>query len=105
MAESGGVPSAQLVTNREDSRGLWQINIKAWPKVDAAQLFDPQYNARTALAVYKAAKGWSPWSVYKDGVYKKFMPAAKAAPSSGFTTGQKLFGLALAAAIVWKVTR
>jgi hypothetical protein len=69
LAESGGDPRAQLVTAREDSRGLWAINIKAHPGADPARLWEPAYNAATAYKTWTAAgRGgrdpWRPWSVW-----------------------------------------
>lgn len=69
LAESGGDPRAQLVTPREDSRGLWAINVKAHPHVDPARLWEPAYNASTAYTTWQAAgrngrDPWRPWSVW-----------------------------------------
>jgi len=44
MAESGGNPNAHTVTSKEDSRGLFQVNILAHPDANSTQLFDPNYN-------------------------------------------------------------
>lgn len=84
LAESGGNPRAQLVTAREDSRGLWAINTKAHPTADRERLYQPEYNAATARRVFLAG-GWRPWSVWSydysgnrlgagRGVYRRFLP-------------------------------
>jgi hypothetical protein len=46
MYESGGNPLAQQVTDKEDSRGLFQVNTMAHPDANSMKLFDPEYNAR-----------------------------------------------------------
>src|SRR5207253_1285944 len=46
-AESGGNPQAHCASCAgvpEDSRGLWQINTRAWTNFDPNALFDPAYN-------------------------------------------------------------
>jgi hypothetical protein len=45
MTESGGNPQAHTVTSKEDSRGLFQVNIKAHPDANSGQLFNAEYNA------------------------------------------------------------
>ncbi|MYI82779.1 MAG: hypothetical protein F4056_05560 [Chloroflexi bacterium] len=74
MEESEGLPTAHIANEREDSRGLFQLNIRAWrdgewpgaanrpiPPLDPEAAFDPIYNARYALVVYEKW-GWEPWS-------------------------------------------
>lgn len=48
QSESGGNPAAHASTSREDSRGLFQINIKAHPQWKDVDLFDPVTNAEIA---------------------------------------------------------
>lgn len=59
MTESGGDTTAHALTSSEDSRGLFQINIKAHPDANSGQLFDPSYNANyimpTLANTYKEA--------------------------------------------------
>ena len=45
----------------EDSRGLWQINVRAHPTYGRLNLFDPQVNAWCAYQVWVAAGSWRPW--------------------------------------------
>jgi hypothetical protein len=45
----------------EDSRGLWQLNLRAHPQLGAWNLFDPQINAYFAYQLW-AAQGWQPWT-------------------------------------------
>jgi cell wall-associated NlpC family hydrolase len=71
MGESGGRNNARLVSNVEDSRGLWQINTRAHPW--AKNLNDPLANARAAVRIYKQSGGFGPWSVYTSGKYKQYL--------------------------------
>lgn len=73
MAESGGVPGALLITNREESVGLWQINIKAHPQYTRQQMKDPEQNAMAAYKISKGGTDWRPWSVYKNNTYQRFL--------------------------------
>lgn len=45
----------------EDSRGLWQLNLRAHPQFAAWNLFDPQINAYFAYHLW-ATQGWGPWT-------------------------------------------
>lgn len=47
--ESGGNPNAHALTDREDSRGLFQINIQANPKYKNLDLYNPKVNAEVAF--------------------------------------------------------
>ena len=92
LAESGGNPSAHALTSREDSRGLWQINVRAHPEFTSANLYDPATNARAAKAVL-AKQGWRAWSTFTTGRFLLFMPTAGAATRSlpgGIDTGDPL---------------
>ena len=61
--ESGFDTNAYNLTNREDSRGLWQINIKANPQFASWDLFDPQINANAAYQLYKnRGDNFSDWT-------------------------------------------
>lgn len=44
----------------EDSRGLLQINIQAWPDYGAWNLFDPQLNCYFAGLIY-GQQGYAAW--------------------------------------------
>jgi len=47
---------------------------------DNDQLYDPMTNARAMYYVLKTRKnGYSAWSVYKNGRYTQFLPAARRA--------------------------
>lgn len=78
MAESGGNPQAtNSNTNGTEDRGLWQIN-SIWSQFNPQSLFDPNYNARAAVAVEKA-QGLTAWSTYNSGAYKQFLGQASSA--------------------------
>jgi hypothetical protein len=59
--ESGFWTSAHN-TDREDSRGLWQVNVsgKAHPELVTYNLFDPQINAYWAAKIWQSS-GWYAW--------------------------------------------
>ena len=50
--ESGFNTDAHLLTSREDSRGLMQINIKAHPEYSHLNLYDPAINTEVAFDLY-----------------------------------------------------
>lgn len=66
-AESGGNPGAHNPRG-EDSRGLWQINVRA----DQARatkwgnLYDPDANARAAYAISNQGRDMRPWTTTHD---------------------------------------
>jgi Lysozyme like domain len=69
LAESGGVPNARVRSSREDSVGLFQINIRAHPQYTAERMADPEQNALAAQQISKFGTDWSPWSTWwKDPV-------------------------------------
>lgn len=78
LAESGGAVNSTSATN---DRGLWQINgIHGY---DPAQLnANPLYNARAALAISHGGQDWTPWTTYKNGRYRQYLPAAQAAATA-----------------------
>jgi len=90
LAESGGDTDAHALTSREDSRGLWQINVRAHPEL-AANLYDPATNARAARAVLRK-QGWSAWSVFplKMALYMPTAGAAVLSLPGGLDTGDPL---------------
>ena len=93
LAESGGNPTAHHLTSREDSRGLWQINVRAHPEFANSNLYDPATNARAAKAVLNK-QGWGAWSVYTNGRALLYLPGATA------VAAQNRGGNAVAGAIV-----
>lgn len=72
LAESGGETTA---TNRNSNGstdyGLWQINTVHGALLNQGDKFNPLDNAKMALTVYaRAGNQWTPWSVYKSGIYR-----------------------------------
>lgn len=76
LAESRGKTDAVSVTG---DYGLWQINKAAHPDLinGVKDWKDPAINAGMAYSVYSRAGGsFTPWSVYKSGVYKMYVKRA-----------------------------
>lgn len=71
-AESGCRPDAVSPTC---DHGLMQINCVHSAKVggNLALLNDPATNIRIAFDVYTGAHGWSPWTTFASGAYRKFL--------------------------------
>ncbi len=86
IAESGGDPKANYVTSKEDSRGLWQINVKAHPEYASQNLYDPGTNAKAAFAVYKSS-GWHAWTTYGGPAYLAALAPATAGMAAGKALG------------------
>jgi hypothetical protein len=63
LAESGGNPGATNITSREESYGLWQINVKANTDFRGQNLLDPRTNAKAAKVIYDR-QGYGAWSVF-----------------------------------------
>jgi len=86
--ESGGnarAHNANAATG-DNSYGLWQINmigglererLAKYGLKDKTDLYDPETNARVALAMARAAGGYRDWSVFKSGAYLPYVNAAR----------------------------
>src|SRR6266571_356792 len=74
MAESGGNILALGDILLGHSYGLWQINSRAHPEFDVAQLVVPAYNARAAFQISRSGTDWTPWTMFNNGGYRKYMP-------------------------------
>lgn len=77
MAESSGNPYAHN-TKGEDSYGLMQLNAAAHG--DKVRTFDPQQNMNLSYEISRGGKDFSPWSVYKDGSYRKYLQSGRGQP-------------------------
>jgi hypothetical protein len=77
MAESGLNANAHNARG-EDSRGLTQVNVNAWPQFRNQNLYDPVVNMRAAMVV-KTRQGWGAWSVWKNARALLFIPQATGA--------------------------
>ncbi|MBL7497336.1 peptidoglycan-binding protein [Frankia sp. CNm7] len=89
LAESAGNRNAHATVG-EDSRGLWQINMRAHSSwVGSRNLYDPATNAWAAAQVCKSS-GPNAWTTYTKGSYRQYMArgnaAAAAAGSTAVTT-------------------
>lgn len=92
LAESGGYTGSYNPVSHYDSGkvadtpqgqgaiGLWQIYAHVHPEFDAAQLYDPAYNASAAYSIYsKAGNSFHPWSTWTNGAWQNhFNDAADA---------------------------
>lgn len=93
LAESGGSTAAvgdAALMNRKwgSSLGLWQIRSLHDPARwgsrtdlmrDSSRLFDPQFNAEAAFAISGQGTNWDPWTVYKNGSYRRYLGRARQA--------------------------
>jgi hypothetical protein len=72
MAESGGETTASnRNSNGSYDYGLWQINTIHGALLQQGDKFNPLDNAKMALTVWqRAGNKWTPWVVYKSGVYR-----------------------------------
>jgi hypothetical protein len=80
LAESSGNPAARNPTG-EDSRGLWQINLRSHPAMASGNLYDPETNARAARQICESA-GPGAWTVYRTGAYKRFLARGEGAAAA-----------------------
>ncbi len=87
LAESGGNPTSHN-SNGEDSRGLWQINMRAHASwVGDRDLYDPATNAWAAKHVCDI-QGIDAWSTYTNGAYRQYLARGDAAAAtSGSAAG------------------
>ncbi|MEU4767127.1 type VII secretion target [Actinosynnema sp. NPDC023794] len=85
LAESGGDPRAHNSTPPDNSYGLWQINMlgglgparrREFGLESNRELFDPAENARAAKKV-AGDGGWTPWTTYTSGAYKRHLDEAR----------------------------
>lgn len=72
LAESGGVVNAIVRSSRENSHGLWQINLNRWPYTER-DMMDPAKNAAAAYKISKGGTVWTDWSTFNKGKYKAFL--------------------------------
>lgn len=99
MGESGLNPAAVGDTSLTDatwgpSIGLWQIrSVKSEKDTghtrDAEQLSNPAFNARSMATISSGGFIFSPWTVWKNGSYRQYLPAVREAvgPGSAPATG------------------
>ncbi|CUU58008.1 Transglycosylase SLT domain-containing protein [Parafrankia irregularis] len=81
LAESGGNTTAHATVG-EDSRGLWQINMRAHASwVGNRDLYDPNVNAWAARQVCQS-QGITAWSAYTNGMHTKYLARGAAAAAA-----------------------
>jgi hypothetical protein len=96
LAESGGNTQAHNPVGRDNSYGLWQINMLGKMGFNRRnqfliekneELFDPSKNAEAAYQIWKQ-QGWERgWTTYARGTYKTHLATAKAASPSDVRNG------------------
>jgi Lysozyme like domain len=111
QAESAGNPGAHNTKGKDNSYGLWQINmlggmgperLRKYGLKSNEDLFDPATNARVALTMHRGAGGYRDWSTYTSGAYKKYVGGA--GPSGTSVEGTAADHIVKAAEHVKKVT-
>jgi Putative peptidoglycan binding domain/Lysozyme like domain len=80
LAESSGNTTAHN-SRGEDSRGLWQINLRSHPGLANGDLYDPTTNAEAARAICESA-GPGAWTVYTTGAYQRYLARGDAAAAA-----------------------
>lgn len=89
IAESGGNEKAhnRNASTRDDSYGLWQINMygdlgpsrrRQFGISSNSELLDPVVNAKAMDAISSDGTNWTPWSVYPTK-YRQYLDRAAAA--------------------------
>lgn len=84
-AESGGVPNRTNKVAPDYSIGLWQINMLAHGERygTEAELMVPERNAAAAYQVFLGRNStFTPWSVYTNNAFTRFLPQMQAAANS-----------------------
>lgn len=92
LAESGGNTNAynHNETTKDDSYGLWQINM--WKDLGPARrkdfgitantaLYIPTTNAKAAHLIYSRS-GFNAWTTYTSGKYKQFIGSGSVTPAT-----------------------
>ena len=87
LAESGGNTGAHNPRG-EDSRGLWQINVRAHPNLAGVNLNDPLENARAAFRISQQGMDVSPWTtVHINGGAAKYLAYRREAEAAALAAG------------------
>lgn len=74
IGESGLNSDAHALTTKENSWGVFQINLYAHPTVTESCARDLVCSANAAHKIYTNAGGFTPWTIYKDGSYRQNLP-------------------------------
>lgn len=98
LAESGGNPRAHNPVGKDDSYGLWQINMrgglgperrKLFDISNNEQLYDPAVNAKAAYLIWKR-NGWDAWTTYTHKKYEAFLSGLSASGGIAGSIGSAL---------------
>ncbi len=94
LAESSGCSTALNPTDNngtQSSFGLWQVS-NGTHNPPAGNIYDPNVNAKQAVAKWHNAGGFSPWGTYNSGTYKQYLsgaaPVDAGVPSGGAQQAQ-----------------
>jgi Lysozyme like domain len=74
MAESQG--NVLAAGDSGQSLGLWQVNTPSHPEFEPGRLLEAAYNARAALLISKTGTDWTPWTQFRNGAFRAYMPPA-----------------------------
>lgn len=94
QAESTGNPGAHNPRGKDNSYGLWQINMRGKMGPERLRqfglsrnedLYDPKTNARVALQMARQRRGYHDWSTYNTGKHLRHMPRTQMASDDGGT--------------------
>ena len=86
-AEAGGNTDAKHVnTDGSIDRGLWQINSRWHPEVTDAQAYDANASTDAAYRISFGGTVWTPWAVFNNGAYTRWIDSARAAVSRHIRT-------------------
>lgn len=83
LAESSGCSTALNPTDNngaQSSFGLWQVS-NGTHNPPASNIYDPNVNAKQAVAKWTNAGGFGPWGTYNSGTYKQFLSGASPSDS------------------------
>lgn len=74
-------------TSKENSCGLWQINLYAHKSYSAPDIFDENANAAAAVAISKSGSSFAAWTTFTSGAYKKYLTGTGGTGGSSGTGG------------------
>jgi hypothetical protein len=74
LGESGGDDQATALTSQEHSVGVFQINLYAHTDITESLARDLNYSAAYSYRLSRQGTDFSPWTIYKNGSYRNFLP-------------------------------
>jgi hypothetical protein len=103
LSESTGNPMAHNPVGKDDSYGLWQINMlgdmgpqrrRMWGLQSNEDLWDPATNARAAYSLVQGRRGgFQDWSDYNNGRYLRYWSVAREAAAAMESAGVNTEGM------------